>query len=60
MPPRNDPARRLLVVTESLGVGGLRVTPFERYPPGSIRWSVLTFCLTECGERAEQVEAAGD
>jgi glycosyltransferase involved in cell wall biosynthesis len=54
------PNRRLLVVTESLGVGGTE-THLIRTLPRLVEhgWSVVTFCLTERGERAEQVEAAG-
>jgi glycosyltransferase involved in cell wall biosynthesis len=60
MPPRNDPDRRLLVVTESLGVGGTESHLIRSLPRlAASGWSVVTFCLTERGERAEQVEAAG-
>jgi len=52
--------RRLLVVTESLGVGGTE-SHLIRTLPRLIEhgWSVVTFCLTERGERAEQMEVAG-
>lgn len=54
------PNRRLLVVTESLGVGGTE-SHLIRTLPRLVEhgWSVATFCLTERGERAEQMEAAG-
>ena len=54
------PDRRLLVVTESLGVGGTE-SHLIRTLPRLVEhgWSVMTFCLTERGERAEQLEAAG-
>src|SRR5262245_2486164 len=59
MPSRN-PERRLLVVTESLGVGGTESHLIRTLPRlAESGWSVVTFCLTERGERAEQVEAAG-
>jgi glycosyltransferase involved in cell wall biosynthesis len=56
----DDPDRRLLIVTESLGIGGteshlIRTLPRLR----DAGWSVATFCLTERGARASQVEAAG-
>ena len=52
--------RRLLVVTESLGVGGTESHLIRTLPLlAKAGWSVATFCLTERGERAEQVEAAG-
>lgn len=52
--------RRLLVVTESLGVGGTESHLIRTLPRlVEYGWSVVTFCLTERGERAEQVEAAG-
>jgi glycosyltransferase involved in cell wall biosynthesis len=52
--------RRLLVVTESLGVGGTE-SHLIRTLPRLVEhgWSVVTFCLTERGERAGQMEAAG-
>jgi glycosyltransferase involved in cell wall biosynthesis len=58
---RRDAAdRRLLIVTESLGVGGTESHLIRTLPrlanPG---WSVVTFCLTERGERASQLEDAG-
>src|SRR4029077_11430041 len=60
MKPANASSRRLLVVTESLGVGGTESHLIRRLPrlvaSGS---SVVTVCWTERGERAEQVEAAG-
>src|SRR4029077_2536465 len=52
--------RRLLVVTESLGVGGTESHLIRTLPRlAASGWSVVTFCLTKRGERAEQVEAAG-
>jgi glycosyltransferase involved in cell wall biosynthesis len=59
--PRTVPSdRRLLVVTESLGVGGTEshlIRLLSRLAAAG--WSVAVFCLTERGERAEQVENAG-
>jgi len=51
---------RLLVVTESLGVGGTE-SHLIRTLPRLVEsgWGVVTFCLTERGKRAGQVEAAG-
>jgi glycosyltransferase involved in cell wall biosynthesis len=52
--------RRLLVVTESLGVGGTESHLIRTLPHvAASGWEVVTFCLTERGERAEQVEKAG-
>lgn len=53
-------AGRLLVVTESLGVGGteshlLRLLP--RLAAGG--WKIAVFCLTEAGSRAGEIEAEG-
>lgn len=61
MPRGNNlPVRRLLVVAESLGVGGTESHLIRTLPRLVERgWSVVTFCLTERGERAEQMEAAG-
>jgi glycosyltransferase involved in cell wall biosynthesis len=57
---QNNASRRLLVVTESLGVGGTESHLIRTLPRlAASGWSVLTFCLTERGQRAEQVEAAG-
>jgi glycosyltransferase involved in cell wall biosynthesis len=57
---QDNSGRRLLVVTESLGVGGTESHLIRTLPRlAASGWSVLTFCLTERGERAEQVEAAG-
>ena len=57
--PKNS-ARRLLVVTESLGVGGTESHLIRTLPRlAASGWSVATFCLSERGERAEQIEAAG-
>ena len=51
---------RLLVVTESFGVGGTESHLIRTLPRlVEYGWSVATFCLTERGERAEQVEAVG-
>jgi glycosyltransferase involved in cell wall biosynthesis len=56
----NNSQRRLLVVTESLGVGGTESHLIRTLPRlAASGWSVVTFCLTERGERAGQVEAAG-
>ena len=60
MPPHSNTGRRLLVVTESLGVGGTESHLIRTLPRlAASGWSVATFCLTERGERAGQVEAAG-
>ena len=57
---QNNSQRRLLVVTESLGVGGTESHLIRTLPRlAESGWSVVTFCLTERGERAGQVEAAG-
>src|SRR6476660_3602885 len=51
---------RLLVVTESLGVGGTESHLIRTLPRlAESGWGVVTFCLTERGKRAGQVEAAG-
>jgi glycosyltransferase involved in cell wall biosynthesis len=57
---RDLPERRLLVVTESLGIGGTE-SHLIRTLPRLVEHgcSVVTFCLTERGERAGQMEAAG-
>jgi hypothetical protein len=52
--------RRLLIVTESLGVDGTESHLIRTLPRlAKSGWSVLTFCLTERGERAEQMQVAG-
>ena len=52
--------RRLLIVTESLGIGGTESHLIRTLPPlVKAGWSVATFCLTERGERADDVEALG-
>jgi len=57
---QHNSQRRLLVVTESLGVGGTESHLIRTLPRlAASGWSVVTFCLTERGERAGQVEAAG-
>ena len=58
--PIDTDNRRLLIVTESLGVGGTESHLIRTLPRLAERgWKVATFCLTERGARAEQVEAAG-
>jgi glycosyltransferase involved in cell wall biosynthesis len=58
--PNNNSGRRLLIVTESLGVGGTESHLIRTLPRlAASGWNVVTFCLTERGERAEQVEKAG-
>jgi glycosyltransferase involved in cell wall biosynthesis len=54
------PIRRLLIVTESLGIGGTE-SHLIRTLPRLVEhgWSVVTFCLAERGKRAEQLETAG-
>ena len=60
MPPNNNSGRRLLIVTESLGVGGTESHLIRTLPRiAASGWDVVTFCLTERGERAGQVEKAG-
>ena len=60
MPPNNNSGRRLLIVTESLGVGGTESHLIRTLPRiAASGWNVVTFCLTEPGERAGQVEKAG-
>ena len=55
---RADP--RLLVVTESLGVGGTESHLLRTLPLLARKgFSVSVFCLTERGERAREAEAAG-
>lgn len=56
----DDPGRRLLIVTESLGIGGTESHLIRTLPRlKDAGWSVATFCVTERGERAGQVEEAG-
>ena len=56
MLPGDRSDRRLLVVTESLGVGGTESHLIRTLPRlVAAGWNVVTFCLTERGERAEQV-----
>ena len=60
MPQHDNSGRRLLIVTESLGVGGTESHLIRTLPRvAEAGWDVVTFCLTERGERAEQVEKAG-
>ena len=55
-----SPERRLLVVTESLGVGGTESHLIRVLPRLAARgWKVAIFCLSERGKRAQQIEAAG-
>jgi glycosyltransferase involved in cell wall biosynthesis len=51
--------RRLLVVAESLGVGGTETHLIKLLAPLSRGWSIAVFCLSERGQRADQLEAAG-
>ena len=56
----DDSSRRLLIVTESLGIGGTESHLIRTLPHlADAGWSVATFCLTERGERAGQVESHG-
>ena len=56
----HDTGHRLLIVTESLGVGGTESHLIRTLPRlAASGWNVVTFCLTERGARAEQVEKAG-
>ena len=51
--------RKLLVVTESLGVGGTETHLIRTLPHlADSGWRVTVFCLTERGERADELEAA--
>jgi glycosyltransferase involved in cell wall biosynthesis len=54
------PSRRLLVVTESFGIGGTE-SHLIRLLPRLVEqgWTVATFCLTERGRSAHLLEAAG-
>jgi glycosyltransferase involved in cell wall biosynthesis len=52
--------RRLLVVCESLGIGGAETDLIQLLPRLVDRgWSVKVYCLSERGCRAEQVERSG-
>jgi glycosyltransferase involved in cell wall biosynthesis len=60
MPSSDTRGRRLLVVTESLGVGGTESHLIRTLPRlAASGWGVVIFCLSARGERAEQVEQAG-
>src|SRR5262245_9481370 len=51
--------RRLLVVAESLGVGGTETHLIRLLAPLASRgWNIAVFCLSERGQRANQLEAA--
>ncbi len=51
---------RLLVVTESLGVGGTESHLMRLLPELAKRgWDIAAFCLTDRGARAGSLEAAG-
>jgi glycosyltransferase involved in cell wall biosynthesis len=55
-----DSSRKLLIITESLGIGGTESHLIRTLPPlVEAGWSVATFCLTERGERADKIEGAG-
>jgi glycosyltransferase involved in cell wall biosynthesis len=56
----NEGLERLLVVTESVGIGGTETHLLRTLPP-LVRsgWFVTVYCLTERGERAAELEAAG-
>jgi glycosyltransferase involved in cell wall biosynthesis len=52
--------RRLLVVTESLGFGGTETHLIRLLAPlAACGWSIAVFCLSDRGQRADQLEAAG-
>ena len=52
--------RRLLVVTESLGIGGTETHLIRLLVPLAGRgWNITVYCLTERGCRADQVECSG-
>lgn len=57
---RMSSQRRLLVVAESLGIGGTE-THLVRVllPLAAAGWTIAVYCLTERGRRADQVELAG-
>jgi glycosyltransferase involved in cell wall biosynthesis len=52
--------RRLLVVTESLGIGGTEVHLVRLLVPLAAQgWHVAVYCLDNRGKHADEVEAAG-
>jgi glycosyltransferase involved in cell wall biosynthesis len=52
--------RRLLVVSESLGIGGTETHLIRLLVPLAARgWNITVYCLTERGCRADQVEQSG-
>jgi len=52
--------RRLLIVTESLGIGGTETHLIRLLAPlAAQEWSIAIFCLSQRGQRANEVEAAG-
>lgn len=52
--------RRLLVVGESLGIGGTETHLIRLLQPLAARgWDTTVYCITERGRRADQLEAAG-
>ena len=56
---QNLSQRKLLVVTESLGVGGTETHLIRTLPHlADLGWRVTVFCLTERGKRADELEAA--
>ncbi len=58
--PLMHPDRRLLVVTESLGIGGTESHLIRLLVPLAEQgWNTTIYCLSESGQRAQQVEAAG-
>jgi glycosyltransferase involved in cell wall biosynthesis len=55
-----DRSRRLLIVTESLGVGGTESHLLRTLPRlAEEGFGITVFCLTERGARATELEAAG-
>lgn len=51
---------RLLVVTESLGIGGTETHLFRLLPRlAASGWEITTFCLTGRGKRAAELETVG-
>ena len=56
----HNAGRRLLVVGESLGIGGTETHLIRLLPPLAARgWDTTVYCITERGRRADQLEAAG-
>jgi glycosyltransferase involved in cell wall biosynthesis len=60
MPGDPNGDKRLLVVTESVGIGGTESHLIRVLCPLAARgWSTTVYCITDRGRRADQLEAAG-